>query len=129
MTDTTLSAAAKRPLGIAVSESARVHDVGAELVVQHRRAFRERCLWIDHCRLRAITHLDEIERVLCDVAVFGHDDRDRLAEIARAPDRAGVVAELARDQVADRLRHRGDIGAGEHADHARQLLGLARCRC
>ena len=60
--------------------------VSAEVVVQHRRPRRERRFRIDDRRERLVVDLDQLGRVLGDVARARDDDRDRLADVAHAVD-------------------------------------------
>ena len=57
-------------------------DVGAELVVQNRRAVGDRLFRIDHRVERVVVDFDQVECVLCPVGVGGDRDRHRFADIS-----------------------------------------------
>jgi hypothetical protein len=115
--------------GVAVTERAVARDIGAELVMQGRRARRERGERIDERGQRIVIDFDEIERVLGEIAIGGHHDRDRLAHVARALDRDRPAFER-RPQHGDEGRgQRRDFGPGDHRGDARsggRCLGADR---
>ncbi len=55
--------------------------VAGHVVVHEVLCFR-RCLGRDHDRQRLVVDLDQVGRVLGDVAVFGDHERDGLADVA-----------------------------------------------
>ena len=55
--------------------------------VQHRRCRLERVGGIDDGRQRLVVDLDQLQRILGEIAVRRDHDRDRLADIAHALDR------------------------------------------
>ena len=67
---------------------------------------------------RVVVDLDELGRVLGEVAALGHDDRERLAHVPCRVDRGGVLRHARVDPGREGARERGDVGAGEHADDA-----------
>ena len=69
---------------------------------------------------RLQVELDQLERVLGDVAVTGDDDRERLAGVTRNFVGRGQVGRCVGDADGERARQTSDVGAREHADHARE---------
>ena len=86
--------------------------------MQHRRRRIERRHRIDHCRQRFVIHVDELERVLGEIAVAGDHHRDRLADIAHAIDRNRPAFDRRLDADREARRQRLDLGAGDHGDNA-----------
>ena len=60
----------------------RVAPVRAELLVDERRALRERELGIDHDRQRLVVDLHQLGSVACGLAALRDDDRNTVADIA-----------------------------------------------
>ena len=79
---------------------------------------------VEHDRQRLVLDLDQVARVLGDVAVLGDHGRDRLAVVAHLLDRDQVLDDRAGAERGERRRVLGDVGAGHDADDARQRLGL-----
>ena len=65
------------------------------------------CDRVEHGVERVVVDLDELGRVLRDVAVTGDDDRDRLADVAHGVDRRGVLRDAGLDPSGKRARQRG----------------------
>jgi hypothetical protein len=76
---------------------------------------------VEHRRHGLVVHLDQLERVFGGVAIAGHDDGERLAHVARDLVRRRAVGNRALDAGRERVRHLGDVGAGEDADDGWQL--------
>jgi hypothetical protein len=111
-------------LDLARLERPRVALVRAELLVDERRALRERRLGVDDGRQRLVLDLDELRRVLGRAAARRRDHGDRVARVPRLVDRdrlvLGRVRLLGRDP---RARQRslplvGEIRAGPRGDDA-----------
>src|SRR5439155_3175193 len=81
---------------------------------------------VEHRLERVVVDLDQLERVLGEVAVAGDDDRERLAHVARGADGSGVVGDRRLDPGRKRTRERRDVLAGEDADDPRSLERRAR---
>jgi hypothetical protein len=77
----------KRAVGIPVAERTVARDIRAQALVQHLRIGGERRARLHHDRQRVIVDLDQVKRVLSDVAAGRDDHRDRLTDIAHAVDR------------------------------------------
>ena len=73
---------------------------------------------VEHGVERVVVDLDELGRVLGEVAVAGDDDGDRLADVAHGVDRGGVLRHAGLDPGREGPRERGDVRPGEHADDA-----------
>jgi len=113
-------------LRIAVTKRPVARDIGAQTLVQDRRARLDRCRRIDESRQRLIVHLDEIDRVLGEIAVARHDDSDRLADIAHAFDRDGPALHWALDGHRKAQGQARDIGPYDHGRDTR--CGLRQIR-
>ena len=79
---------------------------------------------VEHDGQRLVLDLDQVARVLGDVAVLGDHGRDRLAVVAHLLDRDHVLDDRAGAEGGQRRRVLGHVGAGDDADHARQRLRL-----
>jgi hypothetical protein len=75
---------------------------------------------VEHRVERLVVDLDEFERVLGEIAIAGDDDRDRLAGVPHRLVGGRVVGSRAVDADREGARHRGDFGARQHADDARE---------
>ena len=93
-------------------------EVGAHLLVQHRRARLQRLLDVDDGRERLVVHHHRFGRVLGQVAIAGDDDGDGLADEAHLVGGGRIVMDGRGDADAERLARLGHLGAGERADHA-----------
>ena len=112
-------------LGVAVAERAVAGDVGAERGMQQRRALGHGGLDARGHGQRLVVDQHALGGVLGEVAVARDDDADGLADVAGDVDCGGVVDDARAERGAEGARVRGDVGAGHHADHARQR---ERCR-
>ena len=85
----------------------------------------QRFLGIHHRGQRLVLDLDQVARVLGDVAILGRHRRHRLADVAHpvVGDR-GLEHRRARP-CRQRIADLGRIGAGHHAKHAGESGGLA----
>ena len=116
-------------LDVAFLEFASDKDVGPSLLVQQWRAWNEVALRIGDRAERLVFDVDQLHRVLGEIAGFGNHRRDGLANITNLSggerqDRRGVVVGHARERD-HRLEVADDIVGREHVDHARRRLGLA----
>ena len=102
-------------------------DVGRPaLGMEHGIAGRgDRGFGVDHGRQRLVLDLDQLERVLGDVAALGGDDRDRLADVAHAVQRDAALLDRRVGEAGQGSGDLGDVGAGHDQGHARQRLGPA----
>ena len=73
---------------------------------------------VEHGLERVVVHLDELRRVLREVAVARDDDRDRLADVAHGVDRRRVLRDAGLDPGGKRAGQLGDVGPGQDADDA-----------
>ena len=102
-------------------------EVRAELGMHERSAFVERVLDVDDRGLDLDVDLDELGRVLGDVAALGDDQHDRLADEPHV-----AVGERAQRRARHPQQHRRlhvagvriEIGRGEHGDHTVDGAGL-----
>ena len=87
--------------------------------------------WIEHGRQRLVVELDQTGSVLGNGAVLRHDERNRLADVAKLP--LGEIARI--DIKADRRERQGErdaiageggaqVAMAEHRPHARQRARL-----
>ena len=95
-----------RTVDVAVREAAVVHRRGGG------------CHRVEHGLERVVVHLDELRRVLREVAVTRDDDRDRLADVAHGVDRRGVLRDAGLDPGGKRAGQLGNVGPGQDADDA-----------
>ena len=105
---------------IAVAEAAFAGEIAVQAFMQHRLRRIERRERIDHRRQRLVVDLDQVERVLGEIAVGGDDDRDRLADIAHAADRDRPAFDRRLDPDRKACRQRGYLVAGDDGDDARR---------
>ena len=109
-------------LDVAEVEGALVGAVRLQGLVHQRGPVGQGPLRIGHGGQRLVLHLDELERVLGQVAAVRDDDRDALADVAHllrrqaAPGVPGRVGAEVRHRVA---QFRG-LGAGDDGVHAGQ---------
>ena len=115
-------------LGVAVGKFAHRNFVGLGFRVQQGRGFLARLERIDHRRQRAIFDAHEIGRVLGEIAVLGDDKRDRLADIAHAPDRERPLMHRRLERDQERIGKLLDVLAGDHRPDARRGERLRPCR-
>ena len=113
----------KRLVRLAAFELPVHQHVGAGFFMQERHSGTHGLLRVNDGGQRFVVDNEELERVLGEVAVFGDDTHDRLADIAhlaarQRQDRCGVIMGHARgrDQRLDRA---GQILGGENSDDAR----------
>ncbi len=92
-----------------------------ERAVVHARFTLDCGLHVQHRLLRLVVDLDQLDGVLGHVPVVRHDDGQRLARVAGDLVRRGQVLDAAVDAGGKRPRHRGDVGAGQDADHPWQF--------
>ena len=78
---------------VAPLPDARVGEVPAALLVQHRRAVLERLPRVDDDLERVVVDHDELGGVARELARLGDDRRDRLADVPHLADRERVVPE------------------------------------
>ncbi len=96
---------------------------GPALRMEHGVAgCRDRGLGIDHRRQLLVVDLDQLERVLGDIAALGGDDRDRLADVAHAVERHAALLDRRIGETGQGPGDLGDVGAGHDQGHARQRL-------
>ena len=101
-------------------------DVVGPLGVHATGAIGQRVVVADDGVERIDLDLDEIARILGDVARLGDDERHRLpgepdVAVGEDPERPSAVAALEVDPCF--LDVAVEVGAGEHRDHAGQLPG------
>ena len=113
------------------------HHVAGHRVVHQRRAGGERFGRVHHRRQLAVLDGDQLGRVLRGDRGLGDDERDRVAGEAHAPlrqrrpagiDQLHAAAALHRQRRRQRLQHAGEVGAGEHRDHAGMAAKPLPCR-
>ncbi len=104
-------ASSKALVDLAEREGSLVGDVRLELLVDERRAVLPRFGRVEHDRQRLVLDLDQVARVLGDVAVLGDHGRDRLAVVAHLLDGDHVL----------------DDRAGAEGGKRRGVLGDVRC--
>ena len=90
----------ERPVDVARLELDVREVVVAQLVVQDRRAGRERRLRVEHGRQPLVLDVDQLGRVLGDGARARHDGRDGLADEAHAVEREHVARARLRPPAA-----------------------------
>jgi hypothetical protein len=111
----------ERTVGLAVHEPAGIREVGAQRLVQDRRAVFERALGIHHGGQRLVVDLHQLGRVLGEVAIARDDDRDRFAHEPRLVGGGAVVMDGPGHADRERLRALRDIGARHDAHDAGRL--------
>ena len=89
--------------------------------MQHRLLWIERGERIDDGGQRLVVDLDQLQRILGEVAVGGDNDRDRLADIAHALDRDRPALDRRLYADDEARRQRGDLSAGENGRDAECL--------
>ncbi len=119
-------ASVERAVDLAEGERARVGDVRLQLLVDERRAVLLRLERVEHDRQRLVLDLDQVARVLGDVAVVGDHRRHCLTVVAHLLDGDHVLDDLPGAEGRQRRRMPGHVGACHDADHARQCLRLRR---
>jgi hypothetical protein len=89
-------------------------SIGSELLVDQRRARRERRRRVEDRRQLLVLHADELERRLRDLGRHGGHRGDFVADAADLAtlERCLVLGEAEPDRV--------DVGAGQDGQHARQ---------
>ena len=105
-------------LGVAVTEGAVAHEIGADVVVQHGRVRRQSGDRIDDGRPLPIADVDALEPVFGEIAVGGENDRHGFADVADTVDghRARLDGDAKRgDETAG---DGGDLRAGQDRDDA-----------
>ena len=116
----------ERLVDVAALDRVREDEIGAELLVDDRRARFERLRRVDHHRKRLVVHRDQIRRSLRGVTRIRDDRGDRVARIPRfvGRDRHVLRAVHARngDEHGQHAR-RLELGAREHRDDTGLLLG------
>ena len=108
----------ERGVDIAVAEQPVAGEVARHLVVQLRCVRLERALRIDDRRQRLVLDLDQVDRILGDVAVARHDRRHRLTDEAGLVGRHAVVAHRRGRDDGEGRRPLGDLPPSQTADHA-----------
>ena len=92
---------------------------GAALGMQHAIAGGlHRLLRVGHHRQVFVLDRDQVERVLGHVAALGHHHGDRFADVADAADGDAALLDRRIGEARQRPRRPGDVGAGQHLDHA-----------
>ena len=104
---------------IAVGEAPVGGDVAPHRLVEDGRPGRQRRLRRRRHRQRVVLDGHELRGVLGHVAVPGHHHRHRLAHVADAVDGRRPVLDRPADGRRERPGQGGDVGTGQHADHAR----------
>lgn len=107
---------------VAEADVVSARAVGPRFGEEHR-AVRARGRDVYHRGQRLVVHRDQLRRVLGDVAVARHDQRDRFAHVAHAVlrERTLQIAFGALERPGpdrDRRGVRGDIGKGVHGGNA-----------
>ena len=113
-------------LEVAPVEDALPHDVRAGVVMQDHLV-SERGLTVDEGGQRLVVDLHEFRRIACELARRRDDGRDRLADVAHAPNRERVVLDVraGRDgQLEERIGEDGDLVAGQRPVDAADLQRL-----
>ena len=107
-------------------ESPVLRDVvRAALRMQHGVPARgHRGLGVDHHRQVLVLDLDQVARVLGDVAVLGDHRRHRFADVAHPIDRHAVLHHRRARELRRRAGHLLRFRAGEDEVHARERLRL-----
>ena len=121
----------ERGIDVAPLPDARVGQVPAAVLVQHRRAVLERDPGVDDDLERLVVDLDELGRVARELARLGDDRGDGLADVAHLPDRERVVLDLTAGvggDLEERIREDRDLVAGQRPVDALQLVRGARRR-
>ena len=117
----------ERGLDVAEELLVGVHDVAGHVLVQLRGTVGEPGGGADDRIEQVVVDLDQRGGVLGEVAALGHDQRDRLPDVAHHVVRDGRVGRAveAGDGLGE-VEVLGDgahLGAGEHAHHALDLAG------
>ena len=107
-------------------EGAVLRDVvRAALRMQHGVPARgHRGLGVHHHRQVLVLDLDQVARVLGDVAVLGDHRRHRFADVAHPVDREAVLHHRRARELRRRAGHLLRFRAGEHEVHAGERLRL-----
>ena len=127
--------ARQRAVDVALADAKFADQVGVVFVVQHRSAGLQRRFRIHDGRQRFEIDGDQLGRVFGEIAAFGQDDRDRLADMAhlvigeqrllrieeRVLDLRGPFPRQRQLGVGHRRKELGELRAVEH-------IGDARCR-
>ena len=109
-------------LDVAEVEGALVGAVRLQGLVHQRGAVGQGALRVGHRGQRLVLHLDELQRVLGQVAAVRDDDRDALADVphlVRRQAAPGVPGRVGAE-VGHRVAQFGGLGAGDHGVHAGQ---------
>ena len=107
-------------LDIAEVEGALVGAVRLQGLVYQRGPVGQSALRVDHRGQRLVLDLDELQRVLGQVAAVRDDDRDALADVphlVRRQAAPGVPGRVGAE-VGHRVAQLGGVGAGDHRVHA-----------
>ena len=107
----------ERGFRVAVAETAMVDDVGAHRLVQQRRVAVHGGIEVHHRGQRPVFDLDQLERILGDVAVLGGDQRHRLTRIAHLVDRHRVVVDRHADRARDGPGRGRNVDSGDDSMH------------
>ena len=73
--------ARQRGVDIALADAELADQVGADMVVQHRRAGRSAASGSTTAGSGSRSTVDQLGGVFGQIAALGHDDRDRLADM------------------------------------------------
>ena len=93
--------------------------------MDERRALLPRLERVEHDRQRLVLDLDQVARVLGDVAVLGDHRGDRLAVVAHLLDRDHVLHDRPGPERRQRRGPLGHVLARDDRDHARQRLAAS----
>ncbi len=117
----------QRLLQLGVVEALLLHHVGRPLRMDEVGAFLRRLLGVEDGREHLVLHLDELARVLRQVAVVGDHQGDRLAgeaDVAVGQRTQGGDGRLQEHGGGKRaVDQRAQIIGGEHRTYARRLPG------
>ena len=119
--------------GVLVAHHQRDGDVAGILVPHRRRAGLDRVLDRNDRRQRLVIDLDQLGGIARLRQRFGDDEGDAVADrahLAAGQDRARRAVALRSAHILRHHRHQaaelvgGDVGAGQHGEHARRRLRL-----
>ena len=113
-------------LDVAKGQGAAEYEVRAEVLVDERSAGPEGALHVAHHRERFPLDLDEVDRVLGDVAVHRRHRRDRLSGEADLLDGDGVLDDRLGAEGGDGPRQHRRLLARHHGQDAGERLRPAR---
>ena len=113
-------------VGIPVREPARLCDVRSCLLEEQRRIRAHRVLQPGNAGQWVVVDLDQLERVLGNIAIVCDHDGDRFTGVARLRRRAHPVANLGADHAGNGAGDGTDLGPGDDANDTRQPFRRGR---